>query len=300
MSSQTTGAAGYLWAVLELIKFRITAVVTLTTATGYLLAARRLEWDLWWPALGVFVLASGSAALNQWQEREIDTRMKRTRGRPIPSGRMDSSWALFLSVVLILLGLYCLTSIDVNPGVLLMLGGAAVVWYNGVYTYLKRVTAFAVVPGALIGAIPPCIGYVSAGGNLDDPRILLVAAFFFIWQIPHFWLLMLMVGSEYRDAGLPTVVGKFTQSQLVRITFMWMLATAVSGLAFPALGGLGVTLPWSLALVVASVWFMVKATKILRMSVEGDDRVPIRQAFWHVNAFALMVMVCLSLDALWD
>ena len=80
---------------------------------------------------------------------------------------------------------------------------------------------------------------------------------------------------------------------------MWMLATAVSGLAFPALGRVGVTLLWSLALVVASVWFVVKATKVLRMSDRGDDRSPLRQAFWHVNAFALMVMVCLSLGALW-
>jgi hypothetical protein len=79
---------------------------------------------------------------------------------------------------------------------------------------------------------------------------------------------------------------------------MWMLATAVSGFAFPVLGRVGVALPWSLALVVASLWFVVKAANVLRMSVGGDDRAPIRRAFWHVNAFALMVMVCLALGAL--
>jgi len=298
MSSHTAGGMSYVQAILELTKLRITAAVTLTTATGYFLAARRLEGDIWLPLLGVFVLACGSAALNQWQERDIDARMHRTRNRPIPSGRIDSSSALFLSIVLILLGFYCLSSVKTDGRLLLILGGLALLWYNGVYTYLKRVTAFAVVPGALVGAIPPCIGYVSAGGSLHDPGILLVALFFFIWQIPHFWLLLLMIGTEYREAGLPSVTGRFTQAQLARITFMWLLATAASAMAFPALNHAGARLPWSAVLVVASLWLAAKATKILRAAEDADDGPPIRRAFRQVNVFALMVMICLSLGAL--
>ena len=98
----------FLHLLLELMKVRITVAVMLTTATGYILAARRIEWSMCTPLLGVFVLACGSASLNQWQEYKIDARMKRTRGRPIPTGRIDPMWALFISVLLILVGLVLL------------------------------------------------------------------------------------------------------------------------------------------------------------------------------------------------
>lgn len=298
MSSHVADGMSYPRAVVELAKLRITAAVTLTTATGYFLAARRLEWAIWLPLLGMFVLASGSAALNQWQERNIDARMRRTRDRPIPSGRIDSSSALFVALLLILVGFYCLSCMTVNAHLALILGGIGVVWYNGVYTYLKRVTAFAVVPGALIGAIPPCVGYVSAGGGLYDPGILLVALFFFLWQIPHFWLLLLMVGGDYRMAGLPSVTEKLTQAQLARISFMWLLATAASALAFPALSHVNMRFPWSLTLVAASLWLAAMATKMLGAVGRGDAGPSIRRAFWRVNMFALLVMICLSMGAL--
>jgi protoheme IX farnesyltransferase len=297
MSARTAGQHDYLRVVLELTKARITAAVTLTTATGYLLAAHRFEYDMWLPLVGVFVLASGSAALNQWQERNIDARMKRTRGRPIPSGRIDPNWALFISVALILLGFSCLTSIETKPAVITALGAFALVWYNGVYTPLKRVTAFAVVPGALIGAVPPCIGYAAAGGEMGNPEVVLLACFFFIWQIPHFWLLLLMLGGEYSEAGLPTATERLSPPQLARITFVWILATAVSGLAFPVLERAEIGLPWSLGLVAASIWLAAKATRVLRIA-DGDAQPPIRGAFRQVNVFALMVMVCLSASAL--
>jgi len=284
--------------MLQLTKVRITAAVALTAGTGYVLAARRLEWDMCMPLLGVFGLASGSAALNQWQERKIDARMKRTRSRPIPSGRIDPAWALFFSVLLILVGLFFLTSARENPRTLLALGGLALLWYNGVYTYLKRVTAFAVVPGALIGAIPPIMGYLSAGGGLHEPAILLVAMFVFVWQIPHFWLLLMMIGDEYGRAGLPTVTGRFARSQLQRISFVWILATAAGGLAFTAVNHAGIALPWNLGLLAASFWLATRAAAILRVSVAHDDRLQFRRAFWQINAYAVMVMVCLSLGAL--
>ena len=189
----------------ELAKPSVTLAVTLTTVTGYLLASGCLVASMWIPVLGVFVLAAGSAALNQWQERDIDARMPRTRHRPIPSGRIEPTTALFVAIVMMLAGLTLLTSAGRSELLLLALGGFALVWYNGVYTYLKRLTAFAVVPGALIGSVPPCIGYVAAGGDLHDPELLLVAMFFFIWQIPHFWLLMLIMGDEYEAAGLPSL-----------------------------------------------------------------------------------------------
>jgi protoheme IX farnesyltransferase len=142
------------------------------------------------------------------------------------------------------------------------------------------------------------MGYVSAGGSLHDPAILLVAMFFFLWQIPHFWLLLLMLGDEYREAGLPTVTGRFARPQLQRISFVWVLATAASGLAFTIVNRAGIALPWSLGLVVASVWLAARAAAILRVSDADDSKRQFRRAFWHINAYAVMVMACLSLGAL--
>jgi protoheme IX farnesyltransferase len=282
--------------LLELTKVRITFAVILTAGMGYFLSGGWFDAGFGMCLLGTFLLASGSSALNQVQDVKVDARMTRTRNRPIPAGRIDRSVALFISILLMLAGLVVLTSIGTNAEALLILSGLAVFWYNGVYTYLKRVTAFAVVPGALIGAIPPVMGYAAAGGDARDPLILLVATFFFIWQVPHFWLLLLMLGEQYEEAGLPSLTRIFSRQQLARITFMWILATAAGGLVFPALARGEVSLPWSLAMVLASVWLAGKAASILW--IPADQKQPFRRAFIQINTYALVVVVCLSLSAL--
>ena len=289
---------GWLRILSELTRAKVTVAVTLTTATGCFLASGRVDATMGLAVLGVFLLASGSSALNQIQERRIDARMERTRSRPLPSGALDVPTALFISVLLVLLGLYTLTSVGHDTVLLLSLGGFAVFWYNGVYTYLKRITAFAVVPGALIGAIPPIIGYVASNGSVESPLIVLVAAFFFVWQIPHFWLLLLMHGTQYADAGLPALTQVFSHRQLMRITFMWLVATSAAGLVFPAMSRGTLALPWSLAIVAASVWMAAKAISVLRFPANAERRPPFGRAFMQVNAYALMIMVCLSLNAI--
>jgi protoheme IX farnesyltransferase len=269
---------GWLRVLLDLGKVRITIAVTLTTTLGYLMARHRLSLDIWLPLLGTFLVASGASALNQWQEAAMDSRMERTRRRPIPAGHLDPTTALFIAGLMMLAGLYALTSVAADPYTLLALALAAVAWYNGVYTYLKRVTAFAVVPGALIGAIPPVIGYVADGGNLRDPAILLVAGFLFIWQVPHFWLLMILLEEQYARAGLPTLGRTFTKAQLHRVTFMWIMATAVTGLA--------------------SCWLMTVAVSVLWAARTSDDAGVFRRAFIRINLFALLFFISLSLNAL--
>jgi protoheme IX farnesyltransferase len=113
------------------------------------------------------------------------------------------------------------------------LGLLALIWYNGIYTPLKRKTAFAVVPGSVIGALPPLVGYAAAGGNILDPQILAFAFFMFMWQIPHFWLLVIKNADDYRKAGFPTISDIYNERQLKAITFLWTVATAVSSLLLP-------------------------------------------------------------------
>ncbi|MHC4443855.1 MAG: UbiA family prenyltransferase [Planctomycetota bacterium] len=298
MNAESPSRTNWLKIILELTRFRITIMVTLTTATGYILASGALEWKLWKPLLGTFLLAAGASALNQLKEADIDARMKRTRNRPIPSGRIKPSLAFIFALILIHLGVIILISIKTNTYILLGLSGFAVIWYNGVYTRLKRITAFAVVPGALIGAIPPLIGYASAGGSVFDSVILLVAVFFFIWQIPHFWLLLLLIGDEYSQAGLATLTDLFSRQQLFRITFIWILATAVAGMVFTSLTRSTTILPWNLLITLASLWLAFKAWKIFLSAQTAQDRQLFRQAFIQINVYALVVAISLSLNAL--
>jgi heme o synthase len=288
------GKSSFLGMLCELAKVRITFAVSLTMATGYVMQAGGFDWGMLLPLLGTFLLASGSAALNEVQEHKHDAKMPRTQHRPIPSGRITPHAAFFVAGLLILAGLYLLSSNPWHPNTLTALGILALVWYNAVYTPLKRVTPFAVVPGALIGAIPPVMGWVAAGGLAGDPTILLVASFFFLWQIPHFWLLLLLYGKEYEDAGFPSLTTVFSQSQLFRITFMWLIATAVWGMGFPHLSAGMLSMPWSIILTLGSIWVALKGAAILW---RHSGR-PYLRAFLQINLYALLIMICLTCSAL--
>ncbi len=133
-------------------------------------------------------MSCSSSALNHWQERDIDEKMPRTKNRPIPSGRISANGAFLVAVGFAVTGSVIL--LMTNPVVALILSWTTLFFYNAVYTPLKKVTAFAVIPGSMVGALPPMIGWGAAGGNLTSEVILLVATFFFIGQIPHFWLLL--------------------------------------------------------------------------------------------------------------
>ncbi|OGP98915.1 MAG: hypothetical protein A2026_07640, partial [Deltaproteobacteria bacterium RBG_19FT_COMBO_46_12] len=209
--------------LLELTKVKISLFTTLSTSAGFILTGQGLSQEMILPVLGVLFLASGSCALNQYQERWQDQRMERTQGRPLPSKKLSPFTALKISIGLLLFGSILLYV--GAPGSALALGLFAVFWYNGVYTLLKRKSAFAAVPGALVGAIPPVIGWISGKGFFSlDPQILAVSFFFFIWQVPHFWLFLLIFDRDYEKAGLPSLTKIFTSAQLRRITFVWILA----------------------------------------------------------------------------
>jgi protoheme IX farnesyltransferase len=239
-----------------------------------------------------FLLACGSCALNQYQEREIDRWMERTKSRPIPSGRLNPEAAFWISIGLILLG-YLILFFGVGD-LALALGLFAVLWYNLIYTPLKQKTAFAAVPGALVGAIPPALGWVSGGGTLLDPRIGGVGLFFFIWQIPHFWLLLLDISKDYENVRLPSITKIFSQEQIKRIVFVWLLSTGVSSLTIPFFGFLNSSFFYFL-LVAAASWLFWNAILLLR---SDGDQGSCRAAFVKLNVYAVLVILLLSADRL--
>lgn len=276
----------------ELTKIRITSFVTVTTAFGFIAATGKINLEIIPVLTGVLLLAFGSAALNHLQEKEFDSMMDRTKKRPIPSGRIKSKDALTISLVLILLGSLVLL---IGSNLLAFcLGLLNLVWYNFVYTLLKRRTPFAIVPGSLVGAIPPIIGWVAGGGALFDPQILAIASFFFIWQIPHFWLLLLVMDKDYQQAGFPTLTQVFSRNQLSRITFIWIITTAVTGFMI-TLFGLVTDIWISLALFISSLWLTWKAFKLL---ADSEDYSVFRSTFGYINYFALFVVFLISIDKL--
>jgi len=282
----------WLTILLQLTKFRISLFASLSTATGFILAHQGLSIVILPLVLGVFSLACGSCALNQYQERHPDRIMVRTGARPLPSGRLRSSTALRISLFFLLLGiliLYVGTSWKA-----LGLGVFAVILYNGIYTSLKKKTAFAVIPGAMIGAIPPALGWVSEGRNPLEPQILAIAFFFFIWQVPHFWLLLLNSAEDYEKAGFPTLTRFFTLAQIKRITSIWIFGTAVTCLLIPLFGMVESYVVYG-GLFAAALWLAWKAYGLMRPSTSEFF---LRNTFNTINAYALVMMTLVVLESL--
>jgi len=273
----------------ELTKIRITSFVTLTAVFGYICFSTVLSLNLVFAVLGILFLACGSTVINHIQERNTDALMERTRNRPIPSKRISVRDASVISIFLIIVGSALLLS---NGFIPLTLGLLNLFWYNAIYTPLKKVSQIAIIPGALVGSIPPAIGWTSAGGNIFDPQILVISFFFFIWQIPHFWLLLLLLGKDYEQAGFPTLTQVFDLKQLSRITFIWIIATVVTSLLIPFFGIVKNPLIF-ISLLSAGIWLTCNASKFLK---EKDQGMNFRFAFREINIFALLVMVIISLD----
>jgi protoheme IX farnesyltransferase len=276
----------------ELTKFRISLFATLSTSVGFILARQGISKEILGPIIGIFLLACGSCALNQYQERKNDQWMERTQKRPLPSKRLHPITALEISLSFLLGGASILMA--GTNWMALGLGAFAVFWYNGIYTPLKRKTAFAAIPGALVGTIPPVLGWVSGGGRLLHPQILAVAFFFFIWQVPHFWLLLLNFGKDYEKAGFPSLTRIFTMAQLRRITFTWVFATAVACLMIP-LFGLVNFYGVRMGFLVAGFWLVWKAFMLLR---SHHSEFSLRPTFNSINAYVLLVMFLLAMDHL--
>jgi protoheme IX farnesyltransferase len=275
---------------LELVKPRIALAAAASALAVFVLASHGLSWSILPLGLGVFLLAGGAAAFNQLLERRLDAVMERTAGRPVPSGRLHPGQALVAAVLLSAAGLALVGRAAGLAGCGLAL--LAVAWYDGVYTPLKRITAFAVVPGALVGAVPPALGWLAAGRSWQDPRLQALCFFFYLWQVPHFWLLVPRQSEDLRSAGLPNLGEVLGEARLARLAAVWMSTAAASALLLPLFGAVG-SAGALLLLVLAAAWLTGQAVCLLRgAGSEGSWRA----AFVRLNAFVLGVMVLLACD----
>jgi protoheme IX farnesyltransferase len=222
----------------ELAKLRLVALVLMTTAVGFALAARadaplaRLAATL----AGTFLAAAGAMALNQWAEAPRDALMDRTCQRPLPTGAITPRAAAIFGIVVSTTGLLLL-AVMVNP-LTATLGLVVVLLYTLVYTPLKTRTPLCTLAGAVCGAIPPLMGWTASGAGLGYGAWLL-AGVLFLWQIPHFLSLAWLYRDDYRRGGflmLPVVDSSGALTSGVAV--LYSLALVPVGV-LAALGGIG-------------------------------------------------------------
>jgi protoheme IX farnesyltransferase len=277
-------------AYLRLGKVTISVPVALTGFLGYFLYKPELDRGAVLTIFGVFLLSLASGSINQIQERKTDALMKRTRGRPIPAGIISLRSASIFAILCASVGtlLLFLTGHPLAAAI----GLFTLAWYNLVYTPLKQITAFAVLPGALIGALPPLIGWAAAGGNPLDMEIVAIAFLLFVGQMPHYWLLLLKIGNEFRDAGMPVITSLFDPRQIRNLSFIWIAATGVVVMMLPAtpiIKNRGI----SLILIVAAVLFLIR---MFQLTYKGDLIKHWKKAFITVNLFYLILILVLIAD----
>jgi len=226
----------------EITKARLAVSVVFSSLAGYLLAPISLSpISLLLLAFGGYCMVGASNAFNQIIEKDLDLLMNRTKNRPIPSGRMSVNKALFIAILLTILGVASLYYLNAKTA---MFGAISIFLYTSVYTPLKTKTPLAVFVGAFPGAIPFMLGWVAATNDFGiEPGTLFMIQFF--WQFPHFWALGWMLDEDYKKGGfkmLPT--GKKdtgTALQIIMYT-IWMIVISIIP-AFGITGDLALSIP---------------------------------------------------------
>ncbi len=276
----------YLLVFLKLTKYQLSLMVAFSGVTGYLLTGNANITTAILVTSGVFLLAAGTSGLNQVQEYKLDLLMERTRNRPIPSGQISVMASMGISLSLLISGTFLLAYLGFLP---LMLGLFNVVLYNLVYTPLKRYTWLAIIPGSIVGAVPPLIGWTSGGLSINHPVIFFVSLFVLLWQLPHFWLIFIRYGNDYRKAGFSVLPKYFNDKSVKNLVFFWALITSGFLCSFP-LFELKFKSPLIALFLSLNVLFILLFHKFL-FNIKGDHS--IRKAFILINSFAIAIFLLL-------
>ena len=212
---------------LTLTKARLSFSVVLSALAGYILASESIKgFDIFLLFIGGYCIVGASNSFNQIIEKDKDALMNRTRSRPLPSKKISNLNAIFISILLTILGLVILYLINYKTALLSLL---SIFIYTCIYTPLKPVTPFSVFIGAIPGAIPFMLGWIAATNEFGiEAGTLFMIQFF--WQFPHFWALGWMLDEDYKKAGfnmLPT--GKKDKKTTLQIILyiIWMIFISI-------------------------------------------------------------------------
>lgn len=277
--------------LLLLFKFRLSFFVVMSSMFAYMIVAPVIALSgLGLLMLGGFLVTASANSINQILEREYDSLMVRTAGRPLAAGRMGVSATLMTAGFMLLFGFFILSAFNPLTG---FLGMVAFISYAFIYTPLKRVTPFAVAIGAFPGALPVVIGVTAAVGEINT----LAVAFFgiqFLWQFAHFWSIAWLADRDYKNAGfilLPSKSGKKDSSVGLQCFLYSVLLVPFSFL--PWVLGYSALITVFLAGVIA-VWYCWMAWKFFKQS---DDQ-SARKLMFSSFVYLPMVLMVFLLDTI--
>ncbi|MFD2739179.1 heme o synthase [Sulfitobacter aestuarii] len=271
-----------------LLKPRVMSLVVFTALVGLLAAPVPVNPVIAFASiLFVAIGAGASGALNMWWDADIDAVMKRTRNRPIPSGRVQPGEALALGVALSGLSVMMLTlSANLLAGAMLLF---TILFYAVFYSmWLKRRTPQNIVIGGAAGAFPPVIGWIIATGSFSVEAWLMFALIF-IWTPPHFWALALFMRSDYDDAGVPmlTVTHGRPATRRHILGYTILLTVLAVGTAFTAIGG-----PiYLITALVLNTLFLIGAVRIWRRDEDDSeaDNFAVERKFFRLSLWFLFL-----------
>lgn len=277
----------------RLAKIPLCLMVGLSSGFGYFLAKPAFSPDLLLTTLAVFLLSCGAAAFNSLQEKETDAKYERTRHRPIVTGSISEQTALIFAITNCCAGSVILL-LSGNTLVPFLLGLSALIIYNLVYTPLKPISEFALIPGGIAGALPPYIGWTSGGGYLFEPMIWGVMALFFLWQPPHFCLILLEYASEYQGKhNLKNLITRFSANRIKKIIAIWLLSFMCTVLFLTVLPGF---LPQSARVILVITAPVFVLLFLLHLFQSSSPRY--RILFVSLNSFLFSIMAVVTLSSL--
>jgi heme o synthase len=278
-----------LLAYADLTKPRITFLIVLTAAAGFCLGAKgSLDYLRFTHAMiGIALLSSGIATLNQYMERTLDGLMRRTMTRPLPSGKLAPLEALVFGTGLTLIAEVYLALL-VNP-LTALFGLTVIAGYLFMYTPLKTRTTLSTVVGAFPGAMPPLMGWTAAAGEVTTGAWVLFAILF-LWQFPHFLAIAWMYREDYGRAGicmLPVVEpeGRITGQQIVAYTLMLLPVSLL-----PTLIGISGRVYFYGAILLGSLFLLSSISAALSKSRQQARRLLLASVFYLPLLFGLMVL----------
>jgi protoheme IX farnesyltransferase len=289
-----TGLGETFRAYFELTKPRIATMVLVTAALGYYMNVIASESFPGWlhfamSMLGIGLTGGGASALNQYIERDVDARMERTRGRPLPSGRLTPAAVLYFGVALVLAGCFLLVWQVNLLAAFLALQSAFL--YVLVYTPMKRLTWWNTSIGAIPGALPPLIGWAAATGTLGLGGWILFAILY-VWQHPHFFAIAWMYKDDYARGGLkmlPVVQpdGKNMFAQVVLYSVVLIPVSLMPWLA--ALAG------WTYFVAAIALGLLMLGTGIVFAA--RQDRVAARRVLHASLVYLPGLLIAVIIDA---
>ncbi|MBI5011243.1 MAG: protoheme IX farnesyltransferase [Bacteroidia bacterium] len=275
---------------LELSKLKIMFPVSLTGFTGFFLFDPHVSLQIMLVSTGVLFLGISASVLNQIQEKDLDYRMHRTHNRPLPAKLIKVPHAFLFFSLMLTAGTILVYSF--GNIISAIIGLFTIIWYNGIYTYAKRKTAFAVVPGAITGALPPLIGWVAAGGGVWDTPVIFLEFLFFTGQIPHFWLLVLKYGEEYEKAGMPSLTSIMSRPQINRLTFTWVVTSVMAALFLSYFGIIHNVFIIGI-LLISSVYLIWQFSGLLK---PASDNIKLRFYSILLYSYYLLLIILLITD----